>query len=148
MPKFGSLEAWIGQNWGSQREFARKMGVAQNTVSQWMNGKSRIKGEMEKKIRALGYDGPLPHEGNIGETVSELSTPYVRDYNPGEYAAEAYAIVAEAARAGGAQLEQLDQDLVRAAIAATADAVAQGRGDEIRQLLVRRAETLLQVHRK
>jgi transcriptional regulator with XRE-family HTH domain len=63
MPKFESFEKWIEERWGSQTALAEKLGVAKNTVSLWAAGKSRLKGEMAKKIRALGYDGPFPETG-------------------------------------------------------------------------------------
>ncbi len=63
MPKFESLESWIGLVWKDQAALAEKMGVARNTVSQWMTGKSRIKPPVREKLKDLGYDGPWPEVG-------------------------------------------------------------------------------------
>ena len=63
MPKFESLEDWIEKVWKDQESLGEKVGVARNTVSQWKNGKSRIKPPMREKLKKLGYDGPWPELG-------------------------------------------------------------------------------------
>jgi len=60
MPKFEEFGKWIEDKYESQTNFAEKLKVSKNTVSLWCLGKSQIKGKWEKKIRALGYNGPLP----------------------------------------------------------------------------------------
>ena len=65
---FEDLETWIEDEWKSQAKLASALGVAKNTVSQWVNGKSRIKRKVEKKLRELGYDGPLP---DVGQEVTK-----------------------------------------------------------------------------
>jgi transcriptional regulator with XRE-family HTH domain len=71
MPKFESLEDWIDKKWITQGALGEKLGVASNTVSQWVSGKSRIKPPMQAKIRALGFDGPFP-EGRQEVTQEDL----------------------------------------------------------------------------
>lgn len=71
MPKFESLEDWIDKKWGSQLALGEKLGVAGNTVSQWLSGKSRMKPPIQAKIKALGYDGPFP-EGSKEVTQEDL----------------------------------------------------------------------------
>ncbi len=71
MPKFENLETWIDVKWGSQIALGEKIGVAGNTVSQWLSGKSRIKPLIQDKLRKLGYDGPFP-EGNKELTQDDL----------------------------------------------------------------------------
>lgn len=71
MPKFESLEDWIEKKWGTQGALAAKLNMAQNTVSAWLVGKSRIKPQIQAKIKALGYDGPFP-EGNKHLTQDDL----------------------------------------------------------------------------
>ena len=146
-----NLREWRKTKELSQEQLGRKLGLGDKwkTYQSYESGRTEPPQSIKDKLRKMEFQGPWPYEeGSALVTVAEPAVPYLRDYNPGEYAAEAYAIVAEAARAGGADLAQLDQDLVKAAIAATADAVAQGRGEEARLRLVRRAEALLQVHRK
>jgi transcriptional regulator with XRE-family HTH domain len=75
MPKFESFEKWIEEKWGTQTALAEKIGVAKNTVSLWASGRSRIKGEMAKKIRSLGYDGPFP---DGGEAVTQADLEALR----------------------------------------------------------------------
>jgi transcriptional regulator with XRE-family HTH domain len=60
MPKFENFDRWVEEKHGSWAGLAERLGVSKNTVSLWRLGKSQIKGKWEKKIRALGYDGPLP----------------------------------------------------------------------------------------
>jgi hypothetical protein len=60
MPKFENFDKWVEEKYESWAGLAEKLGVSKNTVSLWRLGKSQIKGKWEKKIRVLGYDGPLP----------------------------------------------------------------------------------------
>lgn len=60
MAKFEDFDRWIEDKYESKTNFAEKIKVSKNTVSLWCMGKSQIKGKWEKKIRAMGYDGPLP----------------------------------------------------------------------------------------
>ncbi len=60
MARFESFEGWFKEKYGSQAVLAEKLGVAQNTVSQWLTGKTRISPEIQKACRKLGYDGPWP----------------------------------------------------------------------------------------
>jgi hypothetical protein len=59
-PLFESLEDWIEKRWETQAALGEELGVAANTVSQWVSGKSRIKPPIRKKMVALGYNGPFP----------------------------------------------------------------------------------------
>jgi len=72
MPKFESLGAWIEDRWGTQGALAAELEVAQNTVSQWMLGKSRPKPPMQKKLRSLGYDGPFTTQEGEEVTSEDL----------------------------------------------------------------------------
>lgn len=71
MSKFESLEDWIDKKWGTQGALAEKLGMAQNTISSWVSGRSRIKPPIQGKLKSLGYDGPFP-EGNKEITQDDL----------------------------------------------------------------------------
>lgn len=60
MQTFVNVEDWIEKKWGKQSSLGDALGVAANTISQWVNGKSRISFSHQKKMRELGYDGPFP----------------------------------------------------------------------------------------
>ena len=71
MQKFANLEEWIDKKWGTQGALAEKLGMAQNTISSWLSGRSRIKPPIQKKLMDLGYNGPFP-EGNKDVTPEDL----------------------------------------------------------------------------
>jgi len=131
----------------TQVDLARELGIPgqQSKISKWLNGREGVTQDYRVRLKKLGFAGPWPQEGvKVAETLPQD----VRYYNPGEYAAEAFLIVAEAARAGGAPLDSLDPKAVAEIVGSIADAVAQGRGEEARMRLVRKAETILQAMKK
>jgi transcriptional regulator with XRE-family HTH domain len=83
--------------------------------------------------------GEMLEEGN----AADLAPAYVTPTLPGEHAAQAWEILHEAARAGGADIMAMDVKAVGEILGAIADAVATGRGEEARLRAVRRAETIL-----
>lgn len=86
MQKFESLEDWIEKKWGTQGALAEKIGMAQNTISAWLSGKSRIKPPIQKKLQALGYNGPFPEMGKeiTAEDLQALGRDVVRSIDQAE----------------------------------------------------------------
>lgn len=96
-----------------------------------------IKDRLRKKYK---YDGDWPDEM---EAISVFEEPpsYETRVLP-HHIAEAWAIVHEAAMAGGADIMLLDIPAVGEILSSAAEAVAAGRGEEARLRAVRKAETL------
>lgn len=65
MPKFEELGSYVETVWKTQAALAKQLGVAQNTVSNWINGKLRVTLEYQKALRELEppYEGPFPEAG-------------------------------------------------------------------------------------
>lgn len=131
-----------------QREMGVLMGVEDdNAQSAWQRWESNPEKPSAKKALEKAkeiYRQKTGHAWAPGPLeVRELSAPYIAAPLPGEYTANAWTILHEAARAGGADLMAMDVEAVGEILGSIADAVAAGRGEEARLRLVRRAEVML-----
>ena len=136
----------------SQTEMGEALGgVKQGAYSNYENDTRPVPEGMLEKAKALyrdrmerdwPADQSITGAGGI-PSAEAFGTPYVTPALPGEHAAQAWEILHEAARAGGADIMAMDVKAVGEILGAIADAVAMGRGEEARLRAVRRAEVIL-----
>lgn len=76
-----NLGKWIRSKYGSQAQFADKIGAHATMVSRWMGG-AGISEEYQAKIRKLGYSGPWPEDvkDSAGEALTREEFAEWRGY--------------------------------------------------------------------
>lgn len=138
MPTLEEFAKWVEDQGGPgdlaakiKERFGQKIKISQSAVSNWVS-RGRVSEEKIPYLKEMGWLGPYEWEKPVPVTGA---LP--------EHIAEAWAIVHEAARSGGADIMALDVAAVGEILSTAAEVAAAGRGEEARQRAVRKAETIL-----
>lgn len=145
MSSLEDFESWIKLQGGQEAlvsrfkaEFGEKAEISQGAISNWIRRRRIPLGVQRDRLKVVGWGGPY-----------EWPADEVTRRSPGQYAAAAWTIIREAA-------VNTETDLTAAPIAgiveelfdSIADAAAQGRFEEARQRLIRKAEVTFQAVKK
>jgi transcriptional regulator with XRE-family HTH domain len=65
-----NLKEWRGSKGWTQGDLAEKIGSNQKSYSAYETGRTSLPGELQTKLRKLGYSGPWPHQEASVESIS------------------------------------------------------------------------------
>lgn len=64
-----NLKDWRGGKGWTQGDLAEKIGSNQKSYSAYETGRTVLPGEVQAKLRKLGYTGPWPHQEEASEAI-------------------------------------------------------------------------------